>query len=526
MSDYFGGQTRDELEAVLRRLIEHGAEGPKVDFKRTISFADKSTHAEFAKDLSSIANTDDDQHFGDSGYIILGAERGKLVGAVAELNGDLDKLQSRVTDIVKGYLAPVPTFTIVAFDDAELGRWGAIVIPPSSRQPHLFVRDGAGDVVKHEWWVRVNDSKDRAGVQDYARILGKAVSHAMRPFERELQRISLMVEQHPGAVIPASIMHALQHQASAPQATRASIPTGDAVASVRALLLQGPAIVEDSLVAEALRVAVVMAENTPQNPFLLSDKSEKELSEIISYLEDQTFPLAEALATAARYDRNGELTPAICRALRIIAEEPRPSEAHWSELAQFRTYPLALCLYALIMVAVNEERASLIQSVLRLKFRTGYDAESLPIVAAIMRSFESYSAFKLASGKEQFVPVAVRVREHFAPRFTTLLAGTPAADAFALGEFVLALAFLDVSDTFHSRKMPLPGAYLYESSSGRTIRTFLRERPEWLGSALGSPLDKLLTAFDETVEQVTIRSAWSFGFVGGAMDAYRQKPHT
>ena len=111
MNDYFGGQSREQVEALLRRLIEQGAEGPKVDFKKEFNLASKAEQAELVKDLSSIANTDDEAHLDDFGYIILGAERGALVGGVAELAGDIDKLQSRITDLTKGYLAPAPQFS-------------------------------------------------------------------------------------------------------------------------------------------------------------------------------------------------------------------------------------------------------------------------------------------------------------------------------------------------------------------------------------------------------------------------------
>ena len=48
--DYLGGQTKAELEALLRRLIDQGPEGPKVDFKRTLNLSDRAAQAELAKD--------------------------------------------------------------------------------------------------------------------------------------------------------------------------------------------------------------------------------------------------------------------------------------------------------------------------------------------------------------------------------------------------------------------------------------------------------------------------------------------
>lgn len=202
MNDYFGGQSPQELEALLRKLITQGAEGPKVDFKKTITLGDKPAQAELAKDISSIANTDDEAHLDDFGYVIIGAVRGTLVGGVSELSGDIDKLQAQITDVIKGFVAPVPQFSLSAFDDDTLGRWGVIVIPPSARQPHLLVRDGAGDVVKHEWWVRVNDTKERAGPHDYARILAKATRREVRPLELEVPDGAALHEHRPVPPVP------------------------------------------------------------------------------------------------------------------------------------------------------------------------------------------------------------------------------------------------------------------------------------------------------------------------------------
>lgn len=107
------GQTRDELEALLRRIILQRAEGPKVDFKRELTIADKAGQAELAKDLSSIANTDDDVHYDDVGYVILGASPGSLTGSVTTLAGDIDGLQARLTEVMGGFLAPALTISTI-----------------------------------------------------------------------------------------------------------------------------------------------------------------------------------------------------------------------------------------------------------------------------------------------------------------------------------------------------------------------------------------------------------------------------
>lgn len=143
MNDYFGGMSPKDLEDLARRLIEQGPEGHKVDFKVALNLSGNAEKAEFAKDVSSIANTDDEVHLDDFGYLIVGAKRNQLLGGVAELAGNTDKLQADLTDVLKNFLLPVPSFSVVAFNDPTLGPWGVLVVQPSVRQPHIFIRDGA-----------------------------------------------------------------------------------------------------------------------------------------------------------------------------------------------------------------------------------------------------------------------------------------------------------------------------------------------------------------------------------------------
>lgn len=520
--DYLGGQSREQLEALLRRLVTEGPEGTKVDFKRALAITDKAAQAELAKDISSIANSDDEVHLDDFGYLILGAERGSVLGGVTELSGDMDKLQARITDVIKNFTGPVPQFSLHAFEDPKVGWWGALVIPPSARQPHMFVRDGAGDVVKHEWWVRVNDTKERAGPQDFARILSKAARREVRPLEREVQRLALLVEQQRGAPDMATLVEALRGSSSS-SSTRSTAGDAESLAgSVRELLVRGSHAVEDTLVAEALRLAEVMAETSERNPWVFERRSPAQLRDILDYLEEQSFPLADAMATVARYDREGLLHDAVCRALNVIAREPQAVGVHYRYAPQFRLYPLVLCLYFIVIVAVNERRTELLKRVFGLSMEREERDGVEPIVVSFRRIRAASDLFKAALEKDYFEPVAVRVREVALPRLAGLLAGTQSADAFFVAEFVIGLAFLKVSGSFYHGSLPLPGCYTYESAAQRAIRRFLQRRPAWLETSVGGPLEKLLEEFDQTAAKVVQQPSWSDGFVSGAASAYRE----
>lgn len=516
MSDYFGGQTPQELEELLRRLVTQGAEGPKVDFKKMLSMVDKAAQAELAKDISSIANTDDESHLDDFGYIILGAERGQLTGGVAELEGDVDKLQAHITDLIKGFIGPVPQFTISAFEDPSVGRWGVIVIPPSARQPHLFVRDGLG-VFKHEWWVRVNDTKERAAGQDYGRIMAKATRREIRPLELEVQRLSLRLDNLATPDL-GSLVEALRGSPKEDKEAHRS-DGRDLVTVVRSFLVRGSASVEDQLVTEALKIAEMMSENSSQNPWHFTSMDAEDVRALLSYYEEKTFPFAEALATIARYDTSGQLSATVCRSLRVIAGEPEPSGTYYSAIEQFRIYPLVLCLYAITLVAVREERGELLRSVfgLRLRRRNGSD----PIVAAVRRIRAASDVFKAASETDWLEPIAVRVREVLVPRLTGLLAGAASKDAFYIAEFVLGLAFLQTNLSAQQGGVPLPGVYFYEGAAQRVLADFLGQRPAWLSEVLGESLDTLLLRFDQSAVSMAQQRGFADGFLRGAVAAYQ-----
>lgn len=525
--DYFGGRTRDELEALLRRIVVQGPEGPKVDFKRVLGLGDKAAQTELAKDIASIANTDDEPRFDDLGFVILGAERGSLVGGVTELAGDLDKLQARLTDVIKGFVSPVPAFSIVSFQDASVGTWGALVIPPSAQQPHVFIRDGAADVVKHEWWVRVNDTKERAGAHDYGRFQAKAVSRIVRPLERELARIALLVEQRRDAPDLSALVAALSVRGGSSGQSDAVVNVADdLVLTIRRVLVKSESSIEEKLTAEALRVYEVMSEGTERNPWVLGASKPPELLSLLEHLEDQSMPLVEAIATIARHDREGALTDGVVRALRVIAREPSPPPGtSFSTLApHLRLYPLVLCLYAAVIVGGAERRSDLLREVLGVSLETDLRERTDKIVTAFRRIHAASEVFQVAMGKKYVEPVATRVREILVPRLAPFLAGRQSTSAFFVGEFIISLAFMASSAGYYgsSQPVPLSGAFMYEPEATRAIRSFLATRPDWLAEVLGEKLETLLGSFDANAKAARQSPVYFVGgFSEGALDAYK-----
>lgn len=523
MSDYFGGQSREELEALLRRVITQGPEGSKLDFKRTIDLDSNSARAELAKDVASIANTDDPQRFNDVGYIVLGAERGRIVGCPV-LSSDSDKLQARMTDLLKNYLSPLPHFSLAVYSDPVAGAWGAIVIPPSMQQPHVHARDGGTAFARHDWFVRVNDTTDRAGSQDYTRLLEKAVRRQVQPLEAQMQRLAHQVAQRDAGSIESLLAAVGGHvaaQLSKPNDQAIAIGGGDISSRIRGRLVRGDRAIEDALEAEAMRLWAVVTERSDINPWSFGDRSPMERRKTLVYLEEASAPLAMALATIARFDRSGRYTGSACRALSIIARQPSPSGAYSDEMVALRLYPLALCLYAVVTISTVEQRADLIKSVLALELEDGDCSE--PIVFTLRRVRAAHELFNTTLEGRWCEPIPLRVRDEFIPRLSSLLTRTTGSDAFRLAEFVLALASLRDSVLRSTEGYPMRGLYLYEHEARRALGRFLSRRPDWISDALGAPLTKLLTAFDANAYKVVNPSGSPDGFVRGAQKAYGEQ---
>lgn len=524
MRDYLGGMTRDELERLALRLIDQGPEGLKIDFKRIVNLGTAAEKAEFAKDVSSIANADDESHLDDYGFIIVGAERGTVLGGATDFAHDkVDSYQARLTDVLREWLAPVPSFSLVAFQEPTKGPWGVIVIPPSTRQPHIMIRD-AGDVAKHEWWVRINDTKGRAGALDYARILSKTASRAVRPLEFELQRLAVrmdLVEQ--GGVGLKDIATLLRSAPSeALQGSDAHTTAVSPAQQLRRHLMTPVHVAEDILVGEALRIAQVMNDESPENPWVFASTTPASMLDAIEYLERESQPLAEAMAVIAKYDDASSLTGPVIAAFEILAREPQPphSGPHWVHATSLRLYPVALCLYTLALVGTQKRRGSLLRAVLSVRF-VDRNSNEFPMLHAIRCLRTVNEVFKLALRQQYFEPIAERLSIVIPGWCAGLVPVHSGLTAFLQAEFVLGLAYLEVSRAIQNEAFPFPGKYFYAYEARRAIEGFLRKQPSWLKEVYGRSVEEVLKEFDLTAATVVDRQSFgSGGFVNGAAHAW------
>jgi hypothetical protein len=150
---------------VLEKLwpcIEAGDETPKVEFKRSLSLDTKDGKAEFAKDISALANTS-----GGEGYLIIGVpdrkmrleqvpgDRFDFPGGVPQRSSkEIGILERQMNQILATYCDPPPSVGYQQPCHEPSGKWiGVVTVPQSSRRPHVIIRGGK-DLRPQDIWVR------------------------------------------------------------------------------------------------------------------------------------------------------------------------------------------------------------------------------------------------------------------------------------------------------------------------------------------------------------------------------------
>jgi Putative DNA-binding domain len=161
-----------DYEAIVRRLIKEGAETDKVDFKRELPLEQKATKALLAKLVSSLANSESED-LDNYGYIILGAEKGRIVGGIDSLLDD--QFSASVVRGINVYLDPPVSLEIRTFFENIAGTFAALIVRPrmAVSGPHFIAKefnDGSLRVIPGQVYVRVGEEVRLAQRSDFERL--------------------------------------------------------------------------------------------------------------------------------------------------------------------------------------------------------------------------------------------------------------------------------------------------------------------------------------------------------------------
>lgn len=517
--------SRDDLEGFLTGIVTNSVEGPKIDYKRDLSYSSAVEKVEFAKDVSSILNTDDTA-YQDHGYIIFGAELGSIVGAY-NTSTNSDKLQNELESALRSYISPAPRLSVVCYTSETGESWGAVVLTPSHEQPHVFIKEYSGNPAKGDWFVRNGSSKDKAAPQDYDRIRRKSLAQAVEPLKDQLAALTARissVERHQDS----TVMNALSQLSGAVTGNRDDAYELGEAAGVdlssrlhRRLRGTNDRLAEE-LVADALELRAWLETDTAAVPWNLSPQDPDACRNAITLLESRSASLLNSFAVIAQNDDHHTFMDAVRRAVWVLAKEvSAPSGTSYTSAGEVvRFYPLTILLYALATLCVTNERPAFLREMLDVPFRDPYRGiPSAPLAPVLGTIRMANDVFNAAFGNNYCEAIGLRVfdvlKEHLSDFYVT----EEFDPAFFTGEFILALAHIEAKG---SHGYPMPGVYLYRSYAQATLINFLKNPPDWFATFFKVPIDDLLTSFDENARGVTDIRCHPSGLRGGALQAYRQ----
>lgn len=132
----------------IKRFVEEGRETPKVDLKEDLDLSSRRGKAEFAKDVTAIANTQ-----GKKGYLIIGVKDSSQCprqGACPEdyvvgfSPADPDQLQRQMWEVLRHFCDPLPNIHLEIIKHPETERKIGVVIIEPGKRPHKIIRSSEG----------------------------------------------------------------------------------------------------------------------------------------------------------------------------------------------------------------------------------------------------------------------------------------------------------------------------------------------------------------------------------------------
>ncbi len=125
-----------------------------------------------AKLASSLANSDGEE-LDNYGYIILGAEKGRIIGGIDSLRDD--QFSASVLRGINVYLDPPLSLEIRTFSDDAFGTFAALIVRPrlAVTGPHFIAKefnDGSLRILPGQVYVRVGEEIRLAQRPDFERL--------------------------------------------------------------------------------------------------------------------------------------------------------------------------------------------------------------------------------------------------------------------------------------------------------------------------------------------------------------------
>ncbi|MHA0048362.1 AlbA family DNA-binding domain-containing protein [Deinococcus sp. PEB2-67] len=354
----------ENLTEIVAQIIAQRTEGRKIDFKRQYPLElDRKALGEFIQDLCSFANTDDPQHYGDVGYIIIGRDRNGIAYPIPEAF-DEDKASASLHNQLSKYILPAIDFHVKGPIPHADGPVIVISIPPSQQQPHVPLRD-LGDATAGALLVRNGDTKAPATALDLHRMLAKQAARLTAPLQEEISQLR-------GTVASQQAQLAELRGTLAPELASGAERIAAGLRSPATILMRevGQEIARFRSAVEQVDISGTAIPYTtlslPHSAALVRSEDLPGLKAAVEGLEEATRPLIElmgTLALEARYRPASDLVQeAAITAMDSIAQVTLFSapasdtiQGNGIHYAGLRAYPALMVLFGSAVIASSVE---------------------------------------------------------------------------------------------------------------------------------------------------------------------------
>jgi len=257
--------------------------------------------------------------------------------------------------------------------------------------------------------------------------------------------------------------------------------------------------IADELVAEATSLRAFLEGRTdlPWTPQLNDPDESRHLIEL---LEEKTRTLQVSIATILLNDAKNTYTESLMRVMKIMAQTTdAPMGMPFNRLGQSIRYPLGIILYTVFICGVAANRDAVLKRVLKTPLVRRQRNERVSILNIPHYLYEARALFNEAMGQRLCEPVPQRIRQVMSDALGDQLGEGSEAEVFFRGEFVMALAGIDASETggVWPKDAPLPGLYLYFEEAHRAIEDLLEDHPSWFETLYSRPVPEILALFDK-----------------------------
>lgn len=505
----------EEIERfLLHQLQTDGLESTKVDFKREIMAQGnrdrKAEHrAELIRDIITIANSYDEEHLDDYGFIVFGADvSNRIITGVESTTTNSDELQAFIDRELHEFVSPVIKTHVKIFTTDDEKKWGVIIIPPSPYKPHMVAKElscqnPSKTLSVGRWWVRTNTTRT-PGLPEHLAVINQ------RQFEGMLSSVkeSIVALKH-------RVKELEDSRLEVPQATNNQTGDDAVYTTVREDSTLGDRISRALSKPEDVMAIEMVSQAEELREYLLSESipwdpqftGQEDANQILAAVEEASRPFLQTIVAVAIHDNAGKYTDALIRALRKVAIVPEaPIGKRYNDVGiGLRYYVVSMILSVAAACCFASGNFSLLRRILETPLRHKRLRKNTPIIDVLFLVRRLGDFLNQDLKRSKCDAVGERIKQLYINNFEEDVLDSDELEAFFFGEFLLSLKAID--DQLQKGAQPetcrpCSGSFLYSSDATYIIKESLTETHNTIKHIYNHPLETILQIFDQNVGRV------------------------